>query len=137
MLELGIPNLLNRITLYDIWQQLPTKLPKLEEKQEALNDVYTQLMNSQYLLKILGMILGIGNIVNANLKDRNRADGFELEMLTKVTGVRNNEKQSLLQYVCAKLHEQDGEDFTNFIKEARQMKLQVRGGDLSVINKEY
>ena len=58
------------------------------------------LWGSTSVCKVLGLILALGNIMNAGNRTRGQADGFDIEVLGKLTDVRTSDGScSLLQYV--------------------------------------
>jgi len=63
---------------------------------------YRDLQSSKTFLKVLGMILAVGNVLNASTA-KGQADGFDLPVLGKVASVKDNNGKSLLQYICQKI----------------------------------
>jgi hypothetical protein len=58
-------------------------------------------------MEMIGYILGIGNILNGGNEKTGQADGFEISVLGKVGGFRDNNGESILEYICRKLKEQN------------------------------
>jgi len=68
-----------------------------------------------YIMKILAMALSIGNILNGGDKNKGQADGFDMSVLSKLTAIKDNTGQSMLQFICAKIMIEN-EDMANDIK---------------------
>ena len=56
---------------------------------------------------MLGYILAVCNVLNADCKTKKRSDGFELLFLNKIYKFLDNNGQSFLQYVCKKMTDDD------------------------------
>lgn len=59
---------------------------------DALRDALGELMNSQALPVVLGMIREVGNYMNAGNVRRGRADGFNIALLGTLDELRSNQK---------------------------------------------
>ena len=55
-------------------------------------------------MKVLGLILALGNYMNHGNYARGRAGGFELEVLGKLADVQSNDKKASLLSVVAKMY---------------------------------
>lgn len=72
-------------------------------------NAYKQIETNKYLLKIVGMTLSIGNILNGGDPKKGQADGFDLPVLGKLVSMKDNTNKTLLQYICKKIDEEDPE----------------------------
>lgn len=55
-------------------------------------------------MKVLGVILALGNYMNHGNYARGNAGGFELELLGKLVDVQSNDKKASLLSVVAKMY---------------------------------
>ena len=55
-------------------------------------------------MKVLGLILALGNYMNHGNYTRGNAGGFELELLGKLVDVQSNDRKASLLSVVAKLY---------------------------------
>jgi len=90
MMNLVTPaSLLNRLK---VWMFKST----WSEEKEIVEKFYTNIMHAykeietnKYFLKIVGMTLGIGNILNGGTP-KGQADGFDLPVLGKLVSMKDN-----------------------------------------------
>ena len=52
--------------------------------------------------------------MNAGNKTRGRADGYHLDALGKTVSIKDSDGKSMLNLICRKLHEEDGEFVSTF-----------------------
>ena len=71
-------------------------------------DLYKELKENKCILKILSMALAIGNVLNGDTA-KGQADGFDMTVLSKLTTIKDNSGQSMLQYICAKIKAENEE----------------------------
>ena len=62
------------------------------------------LSTGEGVMKVLGLILALGNYMNHGNYARGSAGGFELELLSKLADVQSNDKKASLLSVVAKLY---------------------------------
>ena len=55
-------------------------------------------------MKLLGLILALGNYMNHGNHSRGNAGGFELELLGKLADVQSNDRKTSLLSVVARLY---------------------------------
>ena len=60
---------------------------------------FDEVRNSQWLKKIFGFILGLGNILNGGTQ-KGQADGFYLEALSKATTMKDVNNRTIMQIIC-------------------------------------
>lgn len=68
---------------------------------------FEQLRNNEYLLKIFGSILKVGNCMNAGNKNRGQADGYELDALSKTFSIKDINGDSIMKTICNTIFEED------------------------------
>jgi hypothetical protein len=78
---------------------------------------------------MLGHILSIGNVLNGGTP-KGQSDGYELQVLGKVHSFRDNNGQSILEWVCKKMTEEN-EEFPNIVRSIFK-EINIRGTDLDV-----
>lgn len=74
---------------------------------------YKEIKENKHFLKIVGLTLAIGNILNGGTP-KGRADGFDLPVLGKLVSMKDNTNQTLMQLICKKIFEED-DTITNSI----------------------
>jgi hypothetical protein len=92
--------------------------------------MYDIINNDENFIKLLGYFLRIGNILNGG-SNKGQADGFDLAVIGKCHTFRDNNGQSVLQYVCKKMKEKD-ENFPDDMKIINK-KMQIRGTDIDLL----
>lgn len=80
----------------------------------AIKLAIEEIKTNEIFKKILGYVLTIGNIMNGNTS-KGQADGFNLDFLNKLNGVKDNANKNVLQYILGEIKKQD-ETFENFKK---------------------
>jgi len=55
-------------------------------------------------MRVLGLILSLGNYMNYGNFTRGNANGYELELLGKLADIHSNDKKATLLSVVAKLY---------------------------------
>ena len=55
---------------------------------------------------IISYVLTIGNVLNGSTA-KGQADGFNLDILPKLSGIKDNSNKNLVQFICAKIMEKD------------------------------
>ena len=75
------------------------------DMEEVLNtidiiDCTCRYLQSDAVLKLLGVILSVGNILNRGNRTRGSADGFKLDILPKLKDVKANDNSNLLCFIA-------------------------------------
>lgn len=81
---------------------------------ECLETSVKEIRESKILIKLLRVVLAIGNILNGNT-NKGRADGFNLDLLTKLSSVKDNNNRPLTHYVIT-IIQKDDPNFTSMNK---------------------
>jgi len=132
---MSIPLLSMRL---NAWEAKRSFKRKLTEIQQAIDIVFTgcnQLKNSTKFVKILEIVLAVGNYINGST-GRGGAWGFKLNSLLKMLDVRNSNRITLMHYVANLVEQQYPEckelssDLTS-IEGASRENIQMIEGDLN------
>ena len=81
-------------------------IPRLEESFNYLIPACEQLKNDKHFQEFLGTILGLGNIMNGGTS-KGQADGFSLDLLPKLEGIKDSTGHSILTFICIKTNKED------------------------------
>lgn len=131
MLQLDSPVSLHpRLLCWGFKGEWPIELKIADTFYAGIMKAYKELKENKSWLKILGMVLGIGNILNGGTP-KGQADGFDLGVLGKVNLVKDVNGQSMLTFICKKLKEED----ENFSDDCRNMLkiIGIKDTDISYI----
>ena len=96
----------------DIWSffyEVEDQLDNLESLVSYYREAFQKVRESAPLKKVISYILTVGNILNGGTP-KGQADGFNLDILTKLSTVKDNSNKTLLQIICMKIKAED-EDF--------------------------
>ncbi|XP_073725398.1 uncharacterized protein fmn2a isoform X2 [Misgurnus anguillicaudatus] len=97
-----VPQFSERVFCILIQSSFTECITSLQHKLETLLRVCTALQSGQGVLRILGLVLAFGNIMNGGNRSRGQADGFTLDILPKLKDVKSSDNsQSLLSYIVA------------------------------------
>ena len=81
-------------------------IPRLEESFKYLIPACEELRNNYHFQEFLGTILCLGNIMNAGTS-KGQADGFSLDLLPKLAGLKDTLGHSILRFICTKTNKED------------------------------
>ena len=101
-----IPNHQIKLKIWSLTNKFEEKLPGVTESLEHMINACNEIKNNKYFKLILSIILGLGNILNGG-SARGQADGFSLDLLNKLPGIKDNLGNSILTWVCSKAHKMD------------------------------
>lgn len=99
-----------------------------------------EIKNSDHLKQIIAYVLTIGNILNGGTT-KGQADGFSLDILTKIGSLKDNSGKTLTQFICAQLKKEDEnfeglkKEFLN-VTEAGKVSVSETQGNLNKLKKE-
>jgi formin 2 len=102
LLELSrIPTFEERIYCLVYQNKFNESISSIEFRLNNLNTISDELFNSEKIRNILGIILALGNNMNATNKSRGDADGFDLAILPNLKDVKSKDNTTnLLQYIA-------------------------------------
>ena len=101
-----IPNHQIKLKIWSLTNKFEEKLPGLTESLEHMVNACNEIKNNKYFKLILSIILGLGNILNGG-SARGQADGFSLDLLNKLPGIKDNFGNCILTWVCSKANKMD------------------------------
>ena len=109
-----IPNYKEKLQIWSTILKYDFVLPKLTEAFNYMLPACKELKESKHFQKVLSTILSLGNIMNAGTA-KGQADGFSLDLLPKLSGIKDTSGNSLLNFVASKTNQEDNtfEGFKN------------------------
>ena len=100
---LSVPRVGLRLRCWSIASAFEERAAELEAPIEALKHAFEELMGSEPLRVLLGLLLSYGNYMNGGT-NRGQADGFPITDLMSVCGVKASQgRQTLLGYALKEL----------------------------------
>ena len=84
-----IPNHQIKLKIWSLTNKFEEKLSGVTESLEYMVSACDEIKNNKHFKLILSIILGLGNILNGG-SNRGQADGFSLDLLNKLPGVKDN-----------------------------------------------
>jgi hypothetical protein len=109
-------SLLNRLKVWQFKANWAEEKEVVEVFYTRIMHAYKEIESNKYFLKIVGMTLAIGNVLNGGTP-KGQADGFDLPVLGKLVSMKDNTNQTLLQLICKKIADEDAE----FPEEAKKL----------------
>lgn len=95
-----IPEYADRVTCIMFQATFVENISGIENKLNNLKMICEFLMTRESVKQILGIILALGNYMNAGNRSRGQADGFGLEILGKLKDVKSKDNSlTLLHYI--------------------------------------
>ena len=101
-----IPNHKTKLNIWSLISNFEAKLPGMIESLKYMKGACEEIKSNQHFKLILSVILGLGNILNGGT-NRGQADGFNLDLLKKLPGTKDNNGNSILNWICAKANRID------------------------------
>jgi hypothetical protein len=109
-----IPNLRKKLEIWQFIFDYEENMVVHRVAIECLELSVQEIKNSKILFKLIRVVLTIGNILNGNT-NKGRADGFNLDLLTKLSSVKDNNNKPLTNYVI-RIIQKDDPNFTSMNK---------------------
>ena len=134
-----IPNHQIKLKVWSLTNKFEEKIPGLTESLEYMISACDEIKNNKYFSLILSIILGLGNILNGG-SNRGQADGFSMDLLKKLPGIKDNLGNSILTWVCSKANKMDS-SFEGFkgqfpkLEKAAQFSLKEINDNLTALKK--
>ena len=119
-----IPNHQTKLKIWSLTNKFEEKVPGLSESLEYMVSACDEIKNNKYFKLILSIILGLGNILNGG-SIRGQADGFSMDLLNKLPGIKDNLGNSILTWVCSKANKMDS-SFEGFKGQFTQLEKAVQ-----------
>ncbi|XP_026732319.1 formin-2-like isoform X2 [Trichoplusia ni] len=96
----GIPNFAERISCFMFQSEFEDAVSTTMHKLDNLKHTCEFLMTSESLKKLFAIILTLGNYMNGGNGQRGQADGFGLEILSKLKDVKSKQSNvTLLHFI--------------------------------------
>ena len=134
-----IPNHQIKLKIWSLTNTFEEKIPGLTESLEYMISACDEIKNNKYFSLILSIILGLGNILNGG-SNRGQADGFSMDLLNKLPGIKDNLGNSILTWVCSKANKMDS-SFEGLkgqfpkLEKASQFSLKETNDNLTALKK--
>ena len=125
LIELNeIPYYKEKLKIWSTIVKYDYLIPRLEESFKYLIPACEQLKNNKHFQELLGTILSLGNIMNGGTS-KGQADGFSLDLLPKLTGMKDSTGHSILTFICTKTNKEDPtfEGFKNIFPELEKASI--------------
>ncbi|KAG2393390.1 hypothetical protein C9374_006921 [Naegleria lovaniensis] len=105
----GIPNLKGRLDAWEFKFKFPDISGKIRPDIQNLTLACKEMQNSKGFIRLLSIILAIGNFLNGKQKNK-ISYGFKLKSLAKLNDTKTGDgKSSLLQYIVKFVQEKEPE----------------------------
>ena len=119
-----IPNHRIKLRIWSLTNKFEEKLSGTTESLAYLSSACEEIKNNKHFKLILTLILGLGNILNGG-STRGQADGFSLDLLNKLPGIKDNFGNSILTWICSKANKMDP-SFEGFKGQFTQLEKAVQ-----------
>jgi len=106
---IAIPQCALRIEVWGFMNSLPNNLSVLSNVLDDLQEAFNVLQKSSCLEKMLALILYVGNVLNGGTP-RGRADGFDMDTLTKLGKLKASDKDfegTLIDFIVKQMQQDD------------------------------
>ena len=114
-----IPNAKIKLNIWSMILDFDEAYPSVVESFSYMQDACKEIKDNSYFKKILATALTIGNILNGGTV-KGQADGFALDLLPKLSSIKDNNNHTILQWICAHVKKKD-ETFEGLKKEFPQL----------------
>eukprot|EP01099_Mayorella_cantabrigiensis_P004858 TRINITY_DN3736_c0_g5_i1.p1 TRINITY_DN3736_c0_g5~~TRINITY_DN3736_c0_g5_i1.p1 ORF type:complete len:628 (-),score=241.18 TRINITY_DN3736_c0_g5_i1:502-2250(-) len=94
-----IPRMDERLQAFGVKLTFDTNLDRVMMIIDLLDGLAKKIQKSKSFVKLLEIVLALGNYINGNTA-RGGAFGFKLDAMLKLTDTKGNNKANLLHYLC-------------------------------------
>ena len=101
-----IPNYKEKLKIWSNILKYEFILPKITESFNYMIPACKELKENKHFHKVLSAILSLGNIMNGGTA-KGQADGFSLDILPKLSGIKDSLGNSILTFICSKTNKED------------------------------
>ena len=117
----NIKNSKDKLEIWDFINRFGTEYKNIIEMLDA-NKAAIELLSTNKLIPLLfSYILSVGNVLNAGT-NKGQADGFNIDILPKLSSIKDKNNHSVLQYICQKI-KAEHPDFKNIQKQFFSVKV--------------
>ena len=102
----SIPNAKTKLHIWSTLLEFNDSFPGVQESFSYMQDACNELKQNKFFKEMLSAILTIGNVLNGGTQ-KGQADGFSLDVLPKLSSVKDNKGQTVLNWVCHKVKKID------------------------------
>ncbi len=101
-----IPNAKFKLSIWNFTFEYMENFTLVKTALDSLNEGTKEIRENTLLKKILAYIVTIGNILNGG-STKGQADGFGIDFLPKLSGVKDIKNTNLVQYICGLIKKED------------------------------
>ena len=101
-----IPNHKTKLEIWSLTNKFQEKLPGMTESLKYMIGACEEIKTNQHFKLVLSVILGLGNILNGG-STKGQADGFGLDLLKKLPGIKDNNGNSIITWICLQANKID------------------------------
>jgi len=144
MMLTSIPQYTLRINVWAYLNSFEAAFQRISEAEVAISSAIDYLRRSERVEKLLALILHVGNYLNGGTV-RGRADGFDLETLTKLGKLKASQDGTLLDFIVREMDKdcpgelqemyQPAAEFQS-IKNAKKHKITEMRDELNALLKQ-
>ena len=120
----NIPNHKTKLQIWSLINKFEEKLPGITESLKYMVGACEEIKSNKHFTLILSIILGLGNILNGG-SNKGQADGFGIDLLKKLPGIKDNNGNSIITWICSKAHKIDS-SFEGFKGKFPQLEKAVQ-----------
>ena len=107
LIELNeIPNYQEKLKVWSLILKYEFLMPRLEEAFEYMIPACEEIKKSKHFQLFLATILSLGNVMNGGTT-KGQADGFSLDLLPKLSGIKDSLGNNILTFICSKANKND------------------------------
>jgi len=96
---MDIPRMDERLQAFGVKLTFDTNLDRVNAIVDLLDGLAKKVKDSKNFVKVLEIVLALGNYINGNTA-RGGAFGFKFDAMLKLTDTKGNNKANLLHYLC-------------------------------------
>lgn len=109
-----IPNIKKKLEMWAFLFEYEDNMATHELTVQCMECALKEIKTSKLLVKILSLVLAIGNVLNGNT-NKGRADGFNFDLLSKLSTLKDNNNKPLYAYIISILQKEDS-SFVSLLK---------------------
>lgn len=101
-----IPNAKLKLAIWKFTYEYTENWESIASTVKNTRGACKEISENVFINKILSYVLTIGNILNGGTP-KGQADGFSLDILTKLNSIKDVNNKTLMQYVCSMVFKDD------------------------------
>ena len=102
MMLAGVPNIHQRLHCWDFMNNFDDQLVDIGPPLVVIQKACNEIRSSPSLKKFLGVVLSIGNYLNAGNANRGQADGFNLEVINSISDFKDTSNSQTVMDIALK-----------------------------------